>query len=64
MASKQDPQEVKAKKTKNLEIVMKHGTGLYKVQYEGGGQLPLELTGAFTDRSKAEIAVEFYLENR
>ena len=50
------------KKTKELEVVIAAGSGLYKIQYKGGGQLPAMLTGKYTDRQTAETDIKVYQE--
>ena len=50
------------KKEKELTIVRTRGTGMYHVQFEGGGQLPKELEGLFTDKGTAQQKIDMYVE--
>jgi len=38
------------------------GTNLWEIKYEGGGVTPLPLRGRYTTQTKAEEAVERFLE--
>lgn len=38
--------------------------GLYVIYFEGGGELPAELSGAWTSINKARIAIENYKTKR
>jgi len=49
---------------KKLIAVPATGTGLYRVQFEGGGQLPEELEGRFTSREVAQTNIDIYVENK
>lgn len=37
--------------------------GMYRVHFPGGGPLPRELQGRFTERWRAELAIERYLKD-
>lgn len=45
----------------NIEIHFTN-TGLYYIVFADGGSVPVELSGKWTDRTKAEDAVKNYLD--
>lgn len=49
---------------KNLLVRNNVGSPHYKVIYEGGGELPKELTGLFTSEKEANKAISAYLQKR
>jgi len=53
--------ENKTKAGKKLQVVHSRGTGLYKVQFTSGGQLPDWLTGAYTSVTLAQKDIDKYL---
>lgn len=56
-----EKQEVKRKP---LKVGRKHGTSLFEVYFEGGGELPKELKGMYTSPTVAQAAIDGYLANR
>jgi hypothetical protein len=48
---------------KELQIITDPQTAHIKVQFKEGGQLPEELSGLFTSKAIAEIAIQSYLLN-
>lgn len=48
---------------KELQIVTDPQTAHIKIQFKEGGQLPEELSGLFTSKAVAEIAIRSYLAN-
>jgi len=53
-----------AKITKEIAIVRDSKTGLWKMQFTTGGELPQALTGLFTTEQRASIVKQSFLENR
>ena len=47
----------KTKGVKELQAYIEPGTSHYKVKYEGGGEVPVELSGAYTSISMVDTAV-------
>lgn len=48
--------------TKELQAVQgPHG---YRVRYNGGGQLPVELSGLYTSRKEADRAIAAYIPKK
>ena len=45
---------------KEIEILRDKSTAQYKIQFTTGGELPLELSGIFTNQTYAQTAVNFY----
>lgn len=50
--------------TKELTTRLQPSGFLYEVFFEGGGEVPEELTGKFTSRSYARVAINSYLTKR
>lgn len=48
---------------KEIQIVTDPRTAHVKVQFKEGGELPEELSGLFTSKAIAEVAVRSYLLN-
>lgn len=48
---------------KELQIFTDPQTAHVKIQFKEGGQLPEELSGLFTSKSVAEVAIRSYLLN-
>lgn len=51
----------KTKKGKEIGFRVKKGDALYTIYFAGGGALPEELTGMWTDARQCEIAISNYL---
>ena len=51
----------KGKGEKEIQAFVQPGTSHYKLQYEGGGELPAELSGAYTSLSIVDKAVLAWL---
>jgi hypothetical protein len=51
----------KTKGVKELQAFIEPGTAHYKIKYEGGGELPAELAGAYTSISMVDTAVFNYI---
>jgi hypothetical protein len=49
---------------KNIEIQRDKSTAQYKIQFTTGGELPLELSGIFTNETYAQTAVNQYLDKQ
>jgi hypothetical protein len=49
---------------KELQILRDKSTAQYKIQFTTGGELPLELTGIFTNETYAQTAVNQYLDKQ
>jgi len=47
----------KGKGVKELQAYIEPGTSHYKVKYEGGGEVPIELSGVYTSISVVDQAV-------
>lgn len=52
------------KTNKKLLVRNKVGTPHFKVIYEGGGELPKDLSGLYTSKNQAEKAIQLYLIKR
>lgn len=63
MASK-SVQSVEVKDGRDLKILRKDGSTLYRVGFDGGGVVPSELDSLFTSTRAAELAIQKYLTNR
>jgi hypothetical protein len=44
--------------------VVKNGTGLFKLQFTSGGELPKELAGLFTSPSEADKTMRMYVARK
>ena len=53
----------KGKGTKELQTFIQPGTAHYILKYEGGGELPEELSGVYTSISLVDEAVLRYISN-
>jgi len=53
----------KGKGSKELQAFVQPGTAHYILKYEGGGELPAELSGIYTNISLVDEAVFKYLAN-
>ena len=53
----------KTKGTKELQTFINPGTAHYKLQWDGGGELPQELSGLYTSLNLVDTAVLSYLGN-
>lgn len=53
----------KGKGTKELQAFIQPGTSHYILKYEGGGELPEELSGVYTNISLVDEAVLRYISN-
>jgi hypothetical protein len=53
----------KGKGSKELQAFVQPGTAHYILKYEGGGELPAELSGIYTNISLVDEAVLKYLAN-
>jgi len=51
-------------KPRKLQVALTPGLNLYEVQFQGGGNLPLELRGRYTSNKKAEEAIDTHLKQR
>lgn len=51
----------KTKGVKELQAFIEPGTAHYKIKYEGGGELPAQLAGAYTSISMVDTAVFNYI---
>ncbi len=49
---------------KEIEFITAPNTSLIQCRFKGGGELPQELSGLFTDRTQAEKAVVIYLTRK
>jgi hypothetical protein len=49
---------------KELQILRDKSTAQYKIQFTTGGELPLELSGIFTNETYAQTAVNQYLDKQ
>ena len=45
-------------------LVRPNGSGLYKVIYEGGGELPKVLSGLYTSKRQANKDIDIYLTSK
>jgi hypothetical protein len=48
---------------KEIEVYHDPATAHVKIKFKEGGQLPAELTGVFTSKAVAEVAVRSYILN-
>lgn len=46
---------------KNLRLVPDETTALIRIEWEGGGEVPLELSGSYTDTPNAQRAIAAYM---
>ena len=53
----------KGKGTKELQTYIVPGTAHYKIKYEGGGEVPAELSGIYTSLSLVDSAVLTFIES-
>lgn len=53
----------KGKGSKELQAFVQPGTAHYILKYEGGGELPAELSGVYTNISLVDEAVLRYFSN-
>jgi len=53
----------KTKGAKELQTFIHPGTAHYKIQWEGGGELPQELSGLYTSLNLVDTAVLTFLGN-
>jgi len=51
----------KTKGVKELQAYIEPGTSHYKIKFEGGGEVPAELSGAYTSISMVDTAVFNYI---
>mgnify|MGYP001163386517 FL=1 len=51
----------KTKGVKELQAYIEPGTSHYKIKYDGGGEVPAELAGAYTSISMVDTAVFNYI---
>ena len=51
----------KTKGVKELQAFIEPGTSHYKIKFEGGGEVPEELSGAYTSISMVDTAVFNYI---
>lgn len=59
-----EPKVVRSYKTKGvkeLQAFIEPNTAHYKLRFEGGGELPAELSGAYTSISMVDTAVFNYI---
>ena len=59
-----EPKVVRSYKTKGvkeLQAFIEPGTSHYKIKFEGGGEVPAELSGAYTSISMVDTAVFNYI---
>ena len=54
----------KTKGIKELQAFIEPGTSHYKLQWEGGGELPAELSGVYTSMSLVDSAVLTWVHNQ
>ena len=54
----------KTKGIKELEAFIEPGTSHYKLQWNGGGELPAELSGVYTSMSLVDSAVLTWVHNQ
>ena len=53
----------KGKGVKELQAFIEPGTSHYKLKFEGGGEVPAELSGAYTSISLVDTAVFTYINS-
>jgi len=51
----------KTKGVKELQAYIEPGTSHYKIKFEGGGEVPAELSGAYTSIAMVDTAVFTYI---
>lgn len=49
---------------KEILVVPKEGTGLLKIKFKGGGELPKQLQGTFTSDRDAQQTITNYKRNK
>ena len=54
----------KTKGIKELQAVIEPGTSHYRLQWNGGGELPTELSGIYTSMSLVDSAVLTFVHNQ
>jgi len=54
----------KTKGIKELEAFIEPGTSHYRLQWNGGGELPTELSGIYTSMSLVDSAVLTFIHNQ
>jgi hypothetical protein len=54
----------KTKGTKEIQALIEPGTAHYILKYEGGGEIPAELSGVYTSINLVDQAVLKYLANQ
>lgn len=54
----------KTKGIKELQAFIEPGTSHYKLQWDGGGELPVELSGVYTSMSLVDSAVLTFVHNQ
>jgi hypothetical protein len=54
----------KTKGIKELQAFIEPGTSHYKLQWDGGGELPAELSGVYTSMSLVDSAVLTWVHNQ
>ena len=54
----------KTKGIKELQAFIEPGTSHYKLQWDGGGELPAELSGVYTSMSLVDSAVLTFVHNQ
>jgi hypothetical protein len=54
----------KTKGIKELEAYIEPGTSHYKLQWNGGGELPSELSGVYTSMNLVDSAVLTFVHNQ
>ena len=54
----------KTKGIKELQAFIEPGTSHYKLQWDGGGELPAELSGIYTSMSLVDSAVLTFVHNQ
>ena len=54
----------KTKGTKELQVFIEPGTAHYILKYEGGGEIPAELSGVYTSINLVDQAVLKFLANQ
>jgi len=54
----------KTKGIKELQAFIEPGTSHYKLQWDGGGELPAELSGVYTSMNLVDSAVLTFVHNQ
>jgi len=49
---------------KEKKLIIEFELGLYKIRYEGGGQLPEKLSGLWISREQAQFQIDMYLDKK